>query len=602
MSHSLGSLRLERITLTSILLVFAYVLVFFILSRFGLVHGRYLLALAGAGATAWGFHCWFLPPQISPPKSDNQSILACLLVIGIAGAVLFVVTQPGYVLAGHDPLIVPSLAEALLSHATTMDVYQPGDQGFTYPPGYPILFSNIRLLLTPLQALIAFKAWTIILTVLLPIGWAWMARRIFLVPLPFWLILLLSYVAVFGLERTVTLSLEHGKNTQMLAGAVFPFLIGLLLITTCSSIGLPFAVTALAGAILVHYSIFYMVVTFFTAYVLIFFPRKREEWVAVIRLGMVGILSLSLFVLLLRPAFSDPGAGSFGLPQPIEGMRRAAGVLLRKLDELLFIFNGPRFGVYHSPYRGLFLIGCLLVSLATLYFPRKVDARLSAVARMAGVFGIMVLIGIAFGTGTLQLGITPDYTRWYLIFPQAALIIAALCSVVLFARGEGRGARAASLALVGAAVLATVLVMSDLLRIAEVFRTQRVSQRELINVRDVLADATPCFLITQSTTTDGGLRYMQAYKPLEYAEDLTGCRILNGSFLQRGTPEGRVMDGLPSAAVLAALPASAAIFLIVPEPIEVLYHAALPNVQFVRQEAQIGPLPVSRIRLGSSPQ
>jgi hypothetical protein len=198
MPACLGSPRLERILLTGMLLVFVYVLLFFVIARLGLVHGRHLLAFAGAGAIAWGFVHWVLP-QVSPTKPDGQASLAPLLIIGVAGAVLFVVTQPGYVLVGHDPIIVPTLAEALLSHATTMDVYQPGDPGFAYPPGYPILFSNISWLLpTPLQALFAFKAWTIILLLLLPLGWAWMAHRIFLVPMPFWLILLLSYVAVFG--------------------------------------------------------------------------------------------------------------------------------------------------------------------------------------------------------------------------------------------------------------------------------------------------------------------------------------------------------------------------------------------------------------------
>src|SRR5436190_21120745 len=130
--HCLGSLRLERISLTSMLLVLVYVLLFFVLSRLGLVHGRHLLAFAGAGAMAWGFQSWVLPPpQVSQGRPDEQAIFASLLIIGSAGAVLFVVTQPGYVLVGHDPITVPTLAEALLSHATTMDVYQPGDPGFT---------------------------------------------------------------------------------------------------------------------------------------------------------------------------------------------------------------------------------------------------------------------------------------------------------------------------------------------------------------------------------------------------------------------------------------------------------------------------------------
>jgi hypothetical protein len=54
MSPPLGSLRLERISLTSAFFVLAYVLIFFAFSRVGLVDGRNVLAIAGASAGAWG--------------------------------------------------------------------------------------------------------------------------------------------------------------------------------------------------------------------------------------------------------------------------------------------------------------------------------------------------------------------------------------------------------------------------------------------------------------------------------------------------------------------------------------------------------------------
>jgi hypothetical protein len=424
------------------------------------------------------------------------------------------------------------------------------------------------------------------------------------VSLPVWLILLLSYISVFGLERTATFTLQIGKNAQVLAGAIFPFLAGLLLISIRTNIGVPFAIAALVGAILLYYSTFYMVVTFFVAYFLVHFPREWKDWMAALRLALAGLISLGIFILLMREALNDPRAGSFGWPDPVNGLWRMADVLLGRYDQLLFIFNYNEMlpSVLPSPYRGLFLLGCMLLPLAMAYLQREVDERSFAVARMAGVFGIMWLIGIAFGTGVVNVGITDDFTRWYLIFPQAALMLSALCAVACYARSEGRGAKVAYWALGGVAILGILVASADFVHIARVYRAQRMARSDLTNVRDVLTAAAPCFLITQSVTILGGFMTMQRYHPLDYAEILTGCRILNGSFVQRGIPEGRAMDGLPTAAALATLPPSAAIFLIVPEPIEAAYHSALPKVEFVRQQTQIGPLPVWRIRLGSNPK
>ncbi|THD73149.1 MAG: hypothetical protein E7813_03260 [Bradyrhizobium sp.] len=604
MTTNAGISQLERLFLAIPFFALIYVLLFFAMSRLGFVHGRHLLAFAGASPIAWCFLRWVLPPPAILARLDRYTISSGLLITGFAGTVLFVVTAPGYVLVGHDPIIIPTLANGLLSHSTTMEIYQPGDHGFTYPPGYPILFSAISRLLTPLSSLFVFKVGTIILVLLLPVGWVWMAQRVFHVSLPAWLMLLLSYIAVFGLERTATFTLQIGKNAQVLAGAIFPFLAGLLLISTRTNIGVPFAIAALVGAILIYYSAFYMVATFFVAYFLIHFPRERKDWMDALRLALTGLISLGIFVLLMREALNDPRAGSFGWPDPVNGLWRMAHVLLDRYDQLLFIFHNSVMmpSVLPSPYRGLFLLGCMLLPLATVYLQRKSDERSFAVARMAGVFGIMWLIGIAFGTGVINIGITDDFTRWYLIFPQAALILSALCAVACYARSDERGTKVAYGALGGIAVLGVLFASADFAQIARAYRAQPVERADLTNVRDVLTAAAPCFLITQSTTFLGDFMTMQRYRPLDYAEMLTGCWIVNGSFVHRGIPEGRAMDGLPTAAALATLPPGAAIFLIVPEPIEAAYRSALPNVEFVRQQTQIGPLPVWRIRLVSNPK
>ena len=279
-----------------------------------------------------------------------------------------------------------------------------------------------------------------------------------------------------------------------------------------------------------------------------------------------------------------------------------AAVLVARYDELLFVFNAPSFTVWHrSPYRGLLLVACVVLPLVLGYLRRRTDDRSFVPARMAGVFGIMCLIGVAFGTGTVKLGLTSEFTRWYLIFPQAALMLSALCALACYARSGDRGAGVA-LGHLAAAALATLVTGIDLVHIARTYRAAPTTRSDLTNMRDVLSGAAPCFLITQSRTVAGELHTVQEYRPLEYAEILTGCRILNGSFVQRGILDGRATAGLPTAAALVTLPPDAAIFLIVPAQIEAEYHAAVPGLEFERRQTQIGALPVWRVHPAPNPR
>ena len=92
------------------------------------------------------------------------------------------------------------------------------------------------------------------------------------------------------------------------------------------------------------------------------------------------------------------------------------------------------------------------------------------------------------------------------------------------------------------------------------------------------------------------------YKPLEYAEVLTRCRILNGSFLQRGIAGGRNLGDVPDYATLSSLPRDASIYLVASADLEQQYRSAMPQAGFQPMDRKIGPYPIWKLTLtGDAP-
>jgi chorismate mutase len=343
-----------------------------------------------------------------------------------------------------------------------------------------------------------------------------------------------------------------------------------------------------------------MAATFFVAWYIVRFPRDRSEWKAAIQLAATGGLALALFAFILPEAFSDPRAGSFGVPALGDGLARLAAVLFARHDQLLFIFNWDAATNLRSPWRGLALIGCIAGSAFIGYLLRRERDDAWSVARMAGVSSIMVLLGIAFATGTLPVGITADFARWYLIFPQIGLILATLAGISLYWNRLGKIRVAARAGMLGIFALAGLYMTADLIGHARVAAAQQVSHAELVSVRDTLSDHSgndACFLITESLTIADGLHTVQSYKPLEYAETLTHCRILNGSFLQRGITGSRDLGGVPDYATLSSVPRDASIYLVASAKLENRYQAALPQARFQPMNRKIGPYPIWKLAL-----
>ena len=122
-------------------------------------------AIPGAAIIGLAFRLWVLPVagvdrRVDRWPSPRRDLLIGILTVAVPRAILFLVVAPEGVLPGHDPIIVPTLAQSLLGHWTTMEVYQHGDPGLTYPPGYPILFSLVSLVVSPIASLGIFKVWT----------------------------------------------------------------------------------------------------------------------------------------------------------------------------------------------------------------------------------------------------------------------------------------------------------------------------------------------------------------------------------------------------------------------------------------------------------
>lgn len=588
---------------TSLLLIVFWMMsfVFMFVALVGIRPVSYQYASA-AGLSA--LVSWFFLRKIladSPLELiDSQSVTRSAIVLAIAAGVLAGFNIHGYTLAGTDPVTVPTLAKTILAHGTTLTTFRPGDPGFAYPPGHPILFSLISMIAPPLLTIGAFKILSVAIVAFIPVSWAWLAYRVFRVPIPFWAVLALSYLAFFGLERSITFSLQFGKNAQMLIGALFPWIAGIILLAYRRWSGIPFAAIVVAAAVLTHYSAIYLATTFFAGYLLVTWPRDREGWSDAFRLALAGVIGFGLFLLLNAEALHDPRVAAFGSPDISGGLSRIFAMLTERSDETVFIFQS--IGVIGSPYRGAVLIACTLFALGVSW---AMHGTASAVAlrRFTGTMAIMVLFTLAFAAGLIPAGIYYDFARWYLIFPTSGLFLAGLCALYIWATGRGSVLTRASL--ISVAAVGAMLALYDLAGRNSASRVEAIRWSDLVQVRDVIetisaAEPGPCYLVTESNAIFQNIHRAQRYRPLEYAELLTECTIINGSFVRRGVPGSREMGGLPKATVMSALPNSATVLLVARDSTMTRWSKEMPAVEFAQLPLNLGPLPIWRLTLNST--
>jgi hypothetical protein len=513
-----------------------------------------LAAAAFSGAAVWRS----LPAR--PAKAGSDALERLI----IAGAIVYfaVLCHGGAVLPAGDAVAVPQLAAAIAAGRLPVAAYPPGSSAHAYPPGYPLLFAPASALLSPVAALGLFKGLNILTAALIPAAWAWLQIRLFRPRLPAWAVLACSYFAFFAVERTLGFFLSvGGKNAAFLGILLTPFAVVLTIRLARSWRGVVPATLVVFGLMLVHYSMWHLMAALLAAYAGWGLIGRRLTVGEVVRLAMAGAGAAALIWLFMSEAASDPRAAALTF-DPL-AMKVGLGLALKSLVASvspIVIFMDFDFHLLGSPYRGLLLIACTAVSLAIAARLRDADLRDGALTWFT-----TFVIGLLCGYGAIPAGITLDFVRSYLWAVQAAVIASAAGAVLMLL--SSRPAREHRLGYAAAAVVVlscgTVMLMDARVETYSA-RQHAIPNRDLERIAAVLDSADrsgACHLIGESNPIPGAPVVVQGVEAWNYAEIVSKCRFLNGSWVHPGVSGGRRLGGYPSTEVMRAVaPADGLVF------------------------------------------
>ncbi|MBM1173048.1 hypothetical protein [Microvirga arabica] len=484
----------------------------------------------------------------------------CVVVVSFFIAFIAFVYRSGYVLPAHDPIAVPLLAKIVTFGKLSLDEFVRGSSAYSYPPGYPILFSPVMAFVPAVDAYFVFKVLNIATVALIPVTWAWMQKRLFPVPIQSWQTLLATYLVFFGIERTIGFALPFaGKNAVLLAILFAPLVIVMAVDGSRSNVGTMLAATATFGLILIHYTMLHMLAALLGSYTIFALFTKRILWVDALRIVFIGAIPAGLMLIFLHDALTDPRAGSFTF-QPLHGLYALLSTILAR-NSFIVIYTDADFGISGFPYRGLALSACTVFSIAVAHITKLPNLGCGAL-----VFFSAFVASLALALGVVPSGLAPDFARWFLwaiqamVFAQAA--VAALC-LIHSAKSLFRTVLIGGVSIV--ALIAIAMMHSDSLVYANVNKSQKVTRDQLVQMQRTLIQASSgreCMIISDSTHIPEALVTIQPAKAWEYAESATTCRFMNGSWMQPGVAGGRDLGGFPSADVLKALPLQAALFFV----------------------------------------
>jgi hypothetical protein len=530
----------------------------FIAMRIGLPGWVALAVALGGALIAAGVPTGDIPA----PPGGRRGLALGLLWVGLAALWVLVLFHHGWALPPGDPIAVPQFARAIAQGSLLTQAYPPGSSGHAYPPGYPILFAPAAALLSPIDALAMFKAITLACVVLIPAAWAWLHTRLFPPQPPLWACAGLAYAAFFMAERTLGFVTPFaGKNALLVGLLVFPAVTLATLSLARSPRRWPLAVAPVYGLILIHYTMLHLLAAVLGAYFLVGLATRRRTWPEAARVLAVAVMSVGLLILLNHEATSDSRAGSLAF-DPLDGLGELAELMLTQRPGFV-IFMDQDFGLPWSPFRGLVLVICAAFAVLTGLVAKKLP-----LGESAAVYLIALLTSFAFALGVVPAGISLDFVRWFIWPLQSALFLCAGLGCVAFWSAFPGWPRAL---LAGLAAIAAggglMTLYADGRAERAVFRQTAVSHAELAGVDELLPDravAGGCFLIGESVAGAGAGAPVVVQRSLgwNYAETVSRCLYLNGSWVQPGSPFGREVDGLPSPAALRDIPAGAEVYFI----------------------------------------
>ena len=550
---SLGAVsRLEAILLDVVLVFLIAVSAWFIVLRFsigwplGAVFAVAIVSVVSFGA---------LRAVGATERASSESYLFSCVIVTVAVAWVFWTYWAGVVLPGHDPIIVPTLADRIARGLLPIASYQPGDGAYTYPPGYPIAFIPIVLMLDKITALTVFKAMSLLTAALIPASWAWLLTRLFPISKSIWISLLLSYAVFFGLERTLLFGVA-GKNSLYLMQLLAPPTILIMLRASERWRGGPIGALALFGLLLIHYSALHLVACIMAGCAMVDLVRRDLDIRRMLVLAMMGVTATAMLLLLYGEALVDPRHEGFRFGEIANALGIIAHALTAESNPLLVISHAVDVGLIRSPYRGPLLLASAAIALVAWWRLRTREA--ASIAAGASAFLAAIVAALAMAAELVPAGIKADFVRWFLWTIQAGLMFfGGLAVIALINASRARQILGGACALV---VLFAVGFVSyrdrTQFRLANAWLA--VHRSELQQLRTLLLKATdperPCFLLGQHSGV-GSFANEFVHQPfvLAYAEFLTPCTFANGGWLHQPVPDGRALEGYPSIAVMNGL-------------------------------------------------
>lgn len=488
-------------------------------------------------------------------QGDNRKSLFL-----IAGVLFYLgwIYALGVVLPANDPVAVPTFASILNQKTPLYEYYAHGESGATYPPGFPLLLSMTYVFLDHAGVLLLFKILCILAVGLIPFSWSWLAKRVFNIPLPLTTIAIAFYIAGFGIERTLNYALPFaGKNSQLFLLLIFPIFFVHLTNAPRRNwlyvIALGFLFYCLT---LFHYSALYVSFALLMATSIIWFlPNPKQSFAIVVRGLFVGLIGAGCFIFFSSEALQDPRRTIGGVYDLGSAFTTFIQIFFGTDTDLLSIFNVSDFQNVGSPMRGYLLIGCLLFSAIVMRKSKNQHNEKSAkpIFLCSGAFFLVIVIAAALGSGLVPAGVNLDFYRWFIFPAQIGVIACALLSAYVLLKSINRKI-AISLVTVFL-MLPTLVFVTDARKIKKVVDSDAISYSQIQGMHDsLISGPSGCGILSPNFVVIENFTYKQKYRMLEYAEMLTGCRMLAGAWVHAPSVGWRKNDGLPSGDVFNSIP------------------------------------------------
>jgi hypothetical protein len=182
-----------------------------------------------------------------------------------------------------------------------------------------------------------------------------------------------------------------------------------------------------------------------------------------------------------------------------------------------------------------------------------------ALWRAAATYGLALAASLAIGYGLIPLRLSVDFMRCFAWALQASVLMTACLAVLAIWPAVARPVR---VLLAGGLALLSLVAARDAWIEQKVFARRTLAPQPVRAVAEILPSRGPCFLIAHSDSRPEVMTTTQHVAAWNYAEAVSPCRFLTGSWVQPGAPGGRDLDGLPTASVLRAMPPGSAVLFI----------------------------------------